>query len=243
MPWQERWVEIPMEAVATIPEGGMDWHHEDEAYSTSYVAPVVIYFCKAYQATRSSADVRLFEIGCGNGSMTRRLFDAGFTNIVGLDASESGLGLARKRVPRADYILSDLLYEPPAEMKGSFDFVVSTEVIEHLYSPAQLIRLARKLLKPTGCLVLSTPYNGYLKNVVIALLDKSDVHFQPWYEGGHIKFWSKRSLRDFLLRNGFSPVGWRGAGRVPLLWKSLIVAARCTKSKISEPNQLPKASD
>jgi hypothetical protein len=51
------------------------------------------------------------------------------------------------------------------------------------------LRQANALLRTRGHLVLTTPYHGYLKNLLIAALGKSDSHFDPLLDGGHIKFW------------------------------------------------------
>lgn len=206
----------------------MDWHYPNEAYSTGYIADAVISSCQKYQpeAPAQAGGLRLCDLGCGNGGMTGRLFDAGFRNITGIDSSPSAIEFAKMKVPSGSFLVADLTFEPPPEMSRAFDIVVCTEVVEHLYLPKQLPRLAAKLLKPGGCLVVSTPYHGYFKNLAIALLNKSDWHFQPWYDGGHIKFWSKKSLGDMLVTEGFTDLEWRGAGRVPYLWKSMVVAAR-----------------
>jgi 2-polyprenyl-3-methyl-5-hydroxy-6-metoxy-1,4-benzoquinol methylase len=39
----------------------------------------------------------------------------------------------------------------------SFDFVICQEVIEHLENPWSLFRLAKRYIKPKGCLILTTP--------------------------------------------------------------------------------------
>jgi len=59
-------------------------------------------------------------------------------------------------------------------------------VIEHLFLPRALLRFAAKVLKPSGSLILSTPYHGYLKNLALALTGKLDKHFTVLWDGGHI---------------------------------------------------------
>ena len=107
-----------------------------------------------------------------------------------------------------------------------FDVVVSTEVVEHVYSPRQWAAAALTTLKPGGLLICSTPYHGYVKNCVLAFTGKLDAHFTALWEGGHIKFWSRRTLTSLLKETGFQVVAFRGAGRLPWLWKSMLLAAR-----------------
>ena len=48
---------------------------------------------------------------------------------------------------------------------------------------------------------------------------------QPIGTGGHIKFWSRAPLQSLLEKFGFREVEFIGAGRLPYLWKSMIVTA------------------
>lgn len=82
------------------------------------------------------------------------------------------------------------------------------------------------MLKPGGVLIVSTPYHGYLKNLALSLADKWDDHHTPFWDGGHIKFWSRRTLSEFLRREGFEVLGFHDVGRLPFLWKSVILVGR-----------------
>lgn len=101
------------------------------------------------------------------------------------------------------------------------------EVIEHLYSPRAFVDAAAALLRANGggVLILSTPYHGYLKNLMISLLNKWDYHWGALWEGGHIKFWSRRSLGRLLAEAGFRNVRFRGVGRFPYLWRHMVLRA------------------
>ena len=113
-----------------------------------------------------------------------------------------------------------------AQAGGPFDLVVSTEVVEHLYAPRLLPLFAGKVLKAGGIVILTTPYHGYLKNVLIAATGHWDTHHTALWEGGHIKFWSRRTLAQLMAENGFETIAFRGVGRLPLLWKSMIMVFR-----------------
>jgi hypothetical protein len=53
-----------------------------------------------------------------------------------------------------------------------------------------------------------------------------DNHYSALWDGGHIKFWSRSTLTTLLQEHGFRVIRFEGAGRVPLLWKSMIVTAQ-----------------
>lgn len=98
-------------------------------------------------------------------------------------------------------------------------------MIEHLDSPAGLVETAVALLKPGGYLIVGAPYHDYLKNLAISILNKWDVHHGVHWDGGHIKFFSKRTLRELVLRNGFQETTIHCYGQLPWLWKHIICAA------------------
>ncbi len=167
----------------------------------------------------------VLDLGCGNGALAHWLRNCGF-NVTGCDVDGGGLEIAL--AGKSGAVFKQVgVYDPPERLgQSGFDAVYSTEVIEHLFSPASLPNFARAVLRPGGHLIVTTPYHGYLKNVLIAMTDKWDSHHTPLWEGGHIKFWSRRTLSALLERDGFEVVGFKGAGRVYGLWKSMILIAR-----------------
>ena len=102
-----------------------------------------------------------------------------------------------------------------------FDYVLSTEVIEHLYNPRDHVRAAYDALRPGGRFVCTTPYHGYWKNLALALAGKWDSHADPLWDGGHIKLFSRRSLGRLFEEAGFRDIAFRGIGRLPYLWMSM----------------------
>jgi 2-polyprenyl-3-methyl-5-hydroxy-6-metoxy-1,4-benzoquinol methylase len=99
-------------------------------------------------------------------------------------------------------------------------------VIEHLYDPEGFINFCKKVLKNDGELIISTPYHGYLKNLSLSLFNKWDSHLSPGWHGGHIKFWSRVTLTDILTNAGFTVTAFKGCGRIPYFWKSMIIKAK-----------------
>ena len=169
------------------------------------------------------------DLGCGNGYLASRLGASGL-HVTGIDASESGLEIARRHyaTDRVTFVRSEIGADLEALLPAGlrFDAVVSSDVIEHLYRPAALVETAAALLKPGGYLIVGTPYHGYLKNLAISVLNKWDSHHGVDWDGGHIKFFSKRTLRDLVVRHGFREATLHCYGRLPWLWKHMICVAR-----------------
>ena len=196
-------------------------HDPSEPCTNGYVMPVVLRICKTLAANR------VIDIGCGNGMLCRRLADAGL-EVVGVEPSASGIEYARRLVPEGRFYQMGVYDDPGAIAESDFDVAVSTEVIEHLVQPAALPQFAARKLNPSGTLLISTPYHGYLKDLALAIAGKWDAHHAPCWDGGHVKFWSRRSLSMLLNSNGFRVTGFVGAGRLPWLWKTMVVTARKT---------------
>lgn len=144
---------------------------------------------------------RMCDLGCGNGQLVPH---------GRFHHAEVGEGL-----PRA------LL-----DSEGPFDVVVSSDVIEHLYRPGVLVDVAREILRPSGRLIVGTPYHGYLKNLAISAFGKWDSHHTVDRDGGHIKFFSVATLRTLVEKRGFEETHFHFYWRAPFVWKNMICTAR-----------------
>lgn len=161
------------------------------------------------------------DLGCGNGHITGRLAALGY-QVTGVDASTSGIGIARRVYPGVEFV--EALIDGQLGL-GQFDLVVSSDVIEHLYRPSDLLEAASSLLKPGGQLLLGTPYHGYVKNLALAVAGKMDAHFSALHVGGHIKFFSVNTLSKLISSHGFDDLSFTFYGRAPWLWKNMVCHA------------------
>ncbi len=168
--------------------------------------------------------------GLWGGSLVYTLYnELGLKNVHGFDASKSGIELAKKSFPelaRNFFIHNAYESKLPSNVPHKYDLIISMEVIEHLYTPKTYLTNLTLWLEDNGHLILTTPYHGYLKNVLIALMNKFDKHFNPLWEGGHIKFFSKRTITKLLNQTGFKLMRLIGCGRIPFIWKTMIILTR-----------------
>lgn len=172
----------------------------------------------------SGDNLRVFDLGCGNGSITAALADKGY-DVVGVDPSEQGIRHAKLAHPSLR-LYQGSAYDNLAKKYGPFPIVISLEVVEHVYFPRKYAACVYSLLKPGGVAIISTPYHGYWKNLAMAVTGKLDTHFTALWDYGHIKFWSFKTLQTLLLEAGFNSVRFRRVGRIPPLAKSMIAIAR-----------------
>lgn len=151
------------------------------------------------------------------------LSEAGF-EAIGVDPSESGVLLAKGSGVNA-HIGS--AYDNLASIYGTFPLVVSLEVLEHCMEPRKFAKTIYDLVAVGGYGFISTPYHGYLKNVALAVSGKMDSHFTALWDGGHIKFFSIKTLSALMREVGAKELAFVRVGRVPPLAKSMV----CTFKK------------
>lgn len=198
---------------------GYGWSEEQSEGSHVYLLPAVSRLLK------EGSGGRLIDIGTGNGVLLPHWIRSGW-EVAAIEPDVRGCSYAAVKAPTADVRSLSVDDDMPEEWRGRFDAAVCLEVVEHLYDPHRLPAAASFLLRKGGLIVVSTPYHGYLKNLAIALLGKWDFHHDPLWTGGHIKFWSRAKLELLFKDHGFHAVSFRGAGRAPWLWKSMVMAFR-----------------
>ena len=105
--------------------------------------------------------MRVLDAGCGTGGLIRRLVlrhpDWSWT---GIDVEPLACELARERAPMAEIREGSVTVLPWAD--GSFDAVVSADVIYHLDDDGAALREFFRVLKPGGMVVINVPAYRWL---------------------------------------------------------------------------------
>jgi len=205
---------------------GYRWANDALTPSHDYLLPAVLHELKMLRQSVAPASKasRLFELGCGNGSVANVLAQHGW-DVTGVDPSSEGIAKANAAYGHLK-LYEGSAYDDLAKQYGHFPIVISLEVVEHVYFPRLYAATLYSLLEPGGTAIVSTPYHGYWKNLVLALTGKMDAHFTALWDHGHIKFWSMKTLRLLLEEAGFQSIEFTRVGRVPALAKSMIAFAR-----------------
>jgi 2-polyprenyl-6-hydroxyphenyl methylase/3-demethylubiquinone-9 3-methyltransferase len=194
-----------------------DWR---PSHTHGYLWPVV----RQLLSSHLPKGAPIFELGCGNGAFTAELSRQGY-RVVGVDPSTSGIALGKEKWPDLDIDVGSG-YDDLRSKYGTFSAVISLEVIEHVYAPRDFARTVFDLLTPDGFAIISTPFHGYLKNVLLEVTNKMDRHLGPLKDNGHIKFWSVRTLTALLHEVGFRAIDFDFAGRFYPFSKSMVAIAR-----------------
>src|SRR5579871_6643105 len=108
-------------------------------------------------APRAKGDV--LDFGAGTGSLAARIAgEAGVTSVTAADlAAHAAIAPTDAVAGRKIRWLTTDLNAPLPLADASFDLIVAIEIIEHLENPRATAREWRRLLRPGGTLVMSTP--------------------------------------------------------------------------------------
>jgi SAM-dependent methyltransferase len=98
----------------------------------------------------------VIDIGCGVGSLTQFISQAGYETTA-LDTSHECLRRAKMKGLRADFVQGDICNSSLGRRIGYFDSAVMSEVIEHIRDDELALRNAFSLLKPNGVLIVTAP--------------------------------------------------------------------------------------
>ncbi len=199
------------------------YEYEDPRFNHSheYLIPALVSILDRHVLFRNE---RIFELGFGNGSVADLLSKKGY-EIEGVDPSKQGVIQAKRNFPALKLEFGHSGENLVARF-GTFQALYSLEVIEHVFDPYEYIATVNSLLDIHGICVVSTPYHSYLKNLLISIMGKWDSHFTVLWRGGHIKFWSPKSISKLMSENGFEVIEIVRVGRLPVIAKSMVVVAR-----------------
>jgi 2-polyprenyl-3-methyl-5-hydroxy-6-metoxy-1,4-benzoquinol methylase len=149
---------------------------------------------------RVRAGQRLLDVGCAEGLFARELVQAD-VHVFAVDVACEPLRRARARVASLETQIIPLAGPWPLP-DASFDVVWSGETIEHVPDTAAWLSEIRRVLRPGGRLLLSTPHHGALARLSLALSRRAfERHFDPL--GEHLRFYTRRSLTGLLHELGF----------------------------------------
>jgi 2-polyprenyl-3-methyl-5-hydroxy-6-metoxy-1,4-benzoquinol methylase len=209
---------------ANLDISGYSYDSRELSHAHQFLWPQVSAIVKEYFNSRGDLiDQRVFDLGCGNGSIAFELSKLGYS-VSGVDPSIEGIAQANANLKNADLRVGSA-YDDLFSTFGSFPVVISLEVVEHVYDPRHYAQTLSSLVEPGGIAVVSTPYHGYFKNLAIALAGGFDAHFTALWDHGHIKFWSINTLKVLLEEAGFSRIRFHRVGRIPALARSMIAVA------------------
>lgn len=157
-------------------------------------------------ATLPPAPKKVYEIGSGNGELLAYLAERGYECVGSEITSERGKRLLGGAERDIGWHLGDGVNLSRFESAGTYDVVISRQLIEHLHPDDIQTHFAEvhKILRPGGCYVFSTPHR------LTGPHDVSRIFNRPRAEGMHLREFTYRELFSIPRTQGFRHVSHAG---------------------------------
>lgn len=113
---------------------------------------------------------RILDIGCGTGDLTNEIFSMG-AFVVGVDYSENMIQQAKKKYPKIDFQVKDIL---TLDYKNRFDAVFSNAVLHWVRQPYQALEEIYKSLHVGGRFVAEFGGKGNVQKIVNCIIEEKE---------------------------------------------------------------------
>jgi SAM-dependent methyltransferase len=146
---------------------------------------------------------RVLDIACGTGYGGDMLLRGGAVQVIGADISGAALRYAvQRRSALIRFMQADAAQLPLPD--HTVDVIVSFETLEHLAAPEAFLAEAKRVLRPDGCLIISTPNRAVTS-------PGSATPFSPY----HTFEPTRAELLDLLGKTGWQAVALHGIDHSP----------------------------
>lgn len=155
--------------------------------------------------TRSRTPMKALDIGCATGVLVKYLKDMGWESHgleVCLPAAEYGMNHRGVHIYTQPLESADISDE-------SYDLIHFSHVIEHLSDVNEFLHQVRRICKPGGWVVITTPNRSSIQAAVMGAQWRSAI-------ADHTHLFNAREIRGLLCRHGFRPEKQKTWGGIPV---------------------------
>ncbi|MBO1325253.1 class I SAM-dependent methyltransferase [Acetobacter sp. TBRC 12305] len=139
----------------------------------------------------------IVDLGCGGGHMLAALCRFARSG-VGVDVSANSIAFAKKHFPRQTFYAEGL--SAFAGRGRQFDFVFSSELLEHLRSPDEFMTTVHAITRPGSVVYLSAPDAGH-HTTPANIAEWSDI-----CPPEHLQWFNETNLNMLFAQYGFEPM-------------------------------------
>lgn len=133
----------------------------------------------------------ILDVGCGNGWVAKYFVSKG-KKIVSMDIALKNPVKVLQENPGENHaaIVADAYHLP--FKKNSFDTIIASEIMEHVYDPKIFITKLLEVLKPGGKLIITTPYNESIEYFLCVHCNK------PTPKNAHLHSFNEENISTFI---------------------------------------------
>ena len=151
------------------PNGKFKPLHKFNPIRIRYIKDNIINHFNLKDKSKPLTKINILDIGCGGGLLSEPMSRLG-ANVVGIDASEKNIKIAKMHAKKNNLII-EYKNTSPENLKTNkkFDVILNMEIVEHVEDVNFFIKSCSKLLKKNGIMFVAT-LNKTLKSYVFGII-------------------------------------------------------------------------
>jgi len=163
-------------------------------------------------------DCAILDFGCGEGALSQRLHDLGFTNITSVDIDQKSFK-ANTQFFQLDFNNSQKIKEFMNNSESKYDLVLGIEVIEHVENHYDYIRTLKSLTKKNAYILISTPnITSWLSRFYFLFTGRLHQFMEQDLSYGHVNPISLWQLKYIFKQNNIVLESVHEMGTLPLVY-------------------------
>lgn len=192
-----------------------DFHNEVHPPATLPIAKDGMYHYTFKPLTQKlNKGMKALDIGCGNGTISIFMGSVG-ADVLGIDISENAI-VACKQGARQFKLSEKVKFENKKleDLKGkaTYDFIILSEVLEHLPGDEKVLRRIKELLKKDATLMVTVPSKKSLGHRIKMRVYKKDKFDE---RVGHLRRYEKDQLEKLMKKSGYRNIEfYKGEGPI-----------------------------
>lgn len=191
----------------------------EDTFSKDYYSAFKERIKRVIELFESHPEGRILDVGCGDGFLSKLIATKTRAEVYGLEGCRKLAKIARGngiKVRIQDFDGNRFPFP-----SNFFDAIFCGEVLEHVVETENLIREMRRVLKPRGYAIITTPNIASWYNRILLFFGLMPIWIDSGSEGpaghryvsfhGHVKAFTRRALCEIVRRNGFEVERVRGS--------------------------------
>lgn len=150
----------------------------------------------------NSKNLEILDVGCGDGVYEKKISPHILERNVFRGLDISNIQLEKCRAVLKDFKAMDFENDSIPYGDNMFDYIICSEVLEHLFYPEKILNEIKRVLKQEGTLIITVPNLGSLQNRIALLFFGTSPFFDYMQNKQHIRFYTKKTILS-LLGNDF----------------------------------------
>ncbi|MEK6967637.1 MAG: methyltransferase domain-containing protein [Nanoarchaeota archaeon] len=180
--------------------------------SRTYVSNTIIKR-KFVNRLKDVSGFKILDVGCGAGDISKTLVNK--NDVHGIDLSARNVKIAKScGIQAVEHSVENRF----PYKTNTFDIIICSEIMEHLFNPENVIKESYRILKNGGSLLLSTPnFYSLINRLLIIKGHHTGIELPDITAREHIRFYSHRGLKIMLEANEFRIIRQEGIGFHPFI--------------------------